>query len=71
MAQGLHDRLIQRLTEIDLQRAAFLVSVGVTPKKARARKALQVRKTATPESVQSRVTVDTVDGFQGQEYALS
>ena len=68
MAQGLHDRLIQRLTE-DLQRAAFLVSVGVTPKKAR--KALQVRKTATPESVQSRVTVDTVDGFQGQEYALS
>ena len=71
MAQGLHDRLIQRLTEIDLQRAAFLVSVGVTPKKAGARKALQVRKTATPESVQSRVTVDTVDGFQGQEYALS
>jgi hypothetical protein len=70
VAQGLHDRLIQRLTE-DLQRAAFLVSVGVTPKKARARKALQVRKTATPESVQSRVTVDTVDGFQGQEYALS
>ena len=40
----------------------------MTPKKARARKALQLRKTATPASVQSRVTVDTVDGFQGQEY---
>ena len=40
VAQGLHDTLIQRLTE-DLQRAAFLVSVGVTPKKARARKALR------------------------------
>ena len=37
VAQGLHDTLIQRLTE-DLQRVAFLVSVGVTPMKARARK---------------------------------
>ena len=35
VAQGLHDTLIQRLTE-DLQRAALLVFVGVTPKKARA-----------------------------------
>ena len=38
VAQGLHDTLIQRLTE-DLQRVAVLASVGVTPKKARARKA--------------------------------
>ena len=37
VAQGLHDTLVQRLTE-DLQRVAFLVSVGVTPMKARARK---------------------------------
>jgi hypothetical protein len=47
VAQGMHDTLIKRLTE-DLQRAAFLASVGVTPKKARARKAPQLRKTATP-----------------------
>ena len=33
VAQGLHDTLIQRLTE-DLLRAAFLVSVGVSLKKA-------------------------------------
>jgi hypothetical protein len=33
VAQRLHDTLIQRLTE-DLLRAAFLVSVGVSVKKA-------------------------------------
>ena len=48
VAQGLHGTLIPRLAE-DLQRAAFLASVGVTPKKARARKAQQQQKTATPK----------------------
>ena len=67
--QGLYDTLIQRLTE-DLQCAVFLVSVGVTPKKARARKALQLRKTDTPKSVQSRVTVDTTES-RGRSTTLS
>ena len=47
VAQGLHGTLILRLAE-DLQRAAYLASVGVTPKKARARKAAQVQKTTPP-----------------------
>jgi len=46
VAPALHDTLIRRLTE-DLQRAAFLASVGVTPKKARPRQAPQLQKTAT------------------------
>ena len=48
VAQGLHGKLILRLAE-DLQRAAYLASVGVTPKKSRARKAPQQQKTATPK----------------------
>jgi hypothetical protein len=48
VAQGLHGTLILRLAE-DLQRAAYLASVGVTPKKSRARKAPQLQKTATPK----------------------
>ena len=48
VAQGLHGTLILRLAE-DLQRAAYLPSVGVTPKKSRARKAPQLQKTATPK----------------------
>ena len=48
VAQGLHGTLILRLAE-DLQRAAYLPSVGVTPKKSRARKEPQLQKTATPK----------------------
>ena len=48
VAQGLHGTLILRLAE-DLQRAAYLASVGVTPRKPRARKAPQLQKTATPK----------------------
>ena len=47
VAQGLHGTLILRLAE-DLQRAAYLASVGVTLKKSRERKAPQLQKTATP-----------------------
>ena len=53
VAQGLHGTLILRLAE-DLQRAAYLASVGVTPKKSRARKAPQLQKTATPNDIDVR-----------------
>jgi hypothetical protein len=60
VAQGLHGTLILRLAE-DLQRAAFLASVGVTPKKAKARKAPQHPKTATPKRL--RVGTPPRNGF--------
>ena len=53
VAQGLHGTLILRLAE-DLQRAAYLASVGVTLKKSRARKAPQLQKTATPNDIDVR-----------------
>jgi hypothetical protein len=53
VVQGLHDTLIQRLTE-DLQRSAFLVSVGVTSKKARARKTPQLQKDRHTEAIPSQ-----------------
>ena len=52
VAQGLHGTLILRLAK-DLQRVAYLASVGVTPKKARARKAAQVQKTTPPSESES------------------
>ena len=53
VAQGLHGTLILRLAE-DLQRAAYLASVGVTLKKSRERKAPQLQKTATPNDIDVR-----------------